>query len=182
MPNTPNHQLPYPDDEEWLNQGAYSIEQLATRLDTIMDTDTGLVVVARTSWNAPLGTSPVALDFPGAQLALSGFTRAGGTFTRTGPTRLFMVEAEVEVEAGASGGTTSASSTVEVRANGAAFAGSHDNVTLTVPELQVRRFTHRVSTIGRFGNGDTLDVTAVSSPAGTIGVCGLRIHPVGPAE
>lgn len=182
MPNTPNHQLPYPDDEEWLNAGAYAVEQLATRLDTILDTNTDTVVIARTSWNAALGGLPVVLDFPGAELALVGFSRSGGIFTRTGPTRVFMVEAEVEIESGAGGGTTSVSSTVEVRANGSAFTGSHDHVALTTPELQVRRVTHRITTPARLAAGDTISVAAFASPTGTVGVCGLRIYPVGPAE
>lgn len=38
MPNTPNLALPYPDDEEWLNQGAYAIEQLARAVDTKLTT------------------------------------------------------------------------------------------------------------------------------------------------
>lgn len=176
MGTTPAHQLPYPEDTEPLQQVAYHIEQLATRLDAIMAEDTQ-VDVAQSGVDAGLGTAPALVGFTGAALRMDGFTFDGATLTYTGASeRSFMVAVEVATVVEGAG---IASATVQLRHNGAAFTGSHDSV--SAPGVTVRRdYTHRITTPIRLAPGQTLDVVANGNVAGTIDVTSLRVYPIGP--
>lgn len=179
MPNTPNRTLPFPDDEEWLAQGAYAIEQLARRVDTILDTVAGgALVIAPDGTNVAGGTAPGVIPFAGAVATADDWTWDGSRATYTGAPRTFMVAVEVVTNVENAGG---ASTTVELRANGAAFAGSYDNVQRPEGGVVRRDVTHRITVPVGLNAGDWLDVTGVGSVAYQIDATALRIYPLGPS-
>lgn len=170
---------PYPDPTDDLANDAAATQVALDAIEATLRPTAGLVI-SRADSPAAAGATAV-VDFPGSQPLVSDFTYSAGVATYTGPgPRLFNVEAEVEVIVGS--GSPSVSSTVEVRANGGAFAGSHDDVGLTSGTLGGRSVVHRISTVLALDTGNTIDVTAAASPAGSLGYCGLRIHPVGPVQ
>lgn len=180
MPNTPNHQLSYPDDEDWLNQGAYAIEQLAARLDAIVaGNDMATIQDAESA-----GIVGGVVDFPGAQL-LSSFTYAAGSLTFTGPAaRLFLIAADVEVVHNTPPGDPSlaaVSSTLSVRVDGATVAGSHDHVSHDPASIRARTVVHNVTAPALLQPGQVITVVAGGNPTGQhLGIVGLRVYPIGP--
>lgn len=178
MPNTPNHALPYPDDEDWLQIGAYAIEQLAVRLDAILAENT-VATVGLSDTNTVIGTGPANVTFAGAVSRMDGFSFDGVTLTYTGSSpRSFLAAVEVSTSVEGSGG---ASSSVTLLRNGAALAGSGDHVGTPGSGGNVRRdHTHRITTPVRLTAGDALVVVASTSHAGGyIDSTALRVFPIG---
>lgn len=178
MGTTPALALPYPEGAtDKVRNGASAMQMLAEGVEDALRPGAGLVI-ERAESPAAAGATAV-VDFPGTQPLVSDFTYSGGTVTYTGPDgRLVLVEAEVEVIHGS--GSAAVSSTVEVRFNGGAFAGSHDDVGLTSGTLGSRSKVHRITTALTLQPGETIDVVASASPAGTLGKVGLRVHAIGP--
>jgi hypothetical protein len=184
MGSTPNLGLPYPEESDLVIEGDDAIEALAVALDTALNPNSALIVMDRASSGAALGATPVVIPIPGTALGLVGFTYDSGVFTYVGAKdRTFMVDAEVEITNGAGGGTTSADSQVTLYVNGTAdIAGSYDRIQHTVTTVQQRSTTHRITTPVQLAPGHTFHVSGSCSPAGTIGVVGVRVYPIGPAE
>lgn len=174
--------LPYPDDADDVTEGDDAIQALATELDTRLDSRSALVVIGRANSGAALGSTLVVVPMSGPALGLVGFTYADGVLTYTGAhNRMFMVDAEVEVQNGAGGGTSSIQSTCYLFVNGSAeIAGSNDRVQATAATLSVRNVTHRITTPVELAPGNTLHVSANCSPGGTLGIVGIRVYPIGP--
>jgi len=171
MPTTPNMSFPYPDDEDWLNGGAYAVQQLAERLDVVTNPNAGLIV-ARSDTNVD-ATVPTVVSFDGTVLGQVDFAFDGSTFTYNGP-GICTVLIDVEVTMRAQG--VSPSTTVELRAGGVSFAGSYDAISAGDGTVFDRSHTHRITTPARLSFGDALDVVATG---GTIDARGLRIYQAG---
>lgn len=89
MPTTAHEAYPYPDDEEWLQNGAYAIEQLAQRLDDRNAKHNGTGGNGATAVALPNNAwTPVAVS---ADPAGSGFTSDGTTLTYTATQRWCLV-------------------------------------------------------------------------------------------
>lgn len=122
-----------------------------------------------------------AVDFPGGQPLMAGFTYAGGSLTYTGPrTRMFLACVSVEVEAGGAA-ATSISSTVVLNVNGTGIEGSHDFVAASSPVLTTRRVVHTITNLLLLAPGQVVTVTASSgSTVRNVGQCSIKLQPIGP--
>jgi hypothetical protein len=184
MGTTSNLGLPYPEESNLVIEGDDAIQALAEALDTALDPNSALIVMDRASSGAAIGGTPVVIPIPGTALGLVGFTYDSGVFTYTGSkSRTFMVDVEVEITTGSGGGTTSAESALTLYVNGTSdIAGSYDRVQHTTTTVQQRAKTHRITTPVQLAPGHTSHVSGSCSPAGTVGVVGVRVYPIGPAE
>ena len=176
MGTTPNLDLPYPEGTDLVVNGDDAIEALAAAVDYALALDAFMTVMPAESTKAVGGETNV--DFPGTA-GSSGFTRDGDGFVYNGPaTRYFLISASVEVEN--NGPATSMSSTVLVYHNGTQIMGSHDLVANTSATLAGRRVAHTVTVPQPLAAGDRIDVNALASPAGGLGITAIRIYPIGP--
>jgi hypothetical protein len=184
MGTTPNLDLPYPEGTDLVIGGDDAIQALAEALDASLNPNSALIVMERANSGAALGSTPVAIPIPGTALGLVGFTYDSGVFTYTGAkSRTFMIDVEVQITNGSGGGTVSAESTLTMYVNGStAIAGSYDKVQHTGTTVEQRSTSHRITTPAQLATGNTFHVSGSCSPAGTIGVVGVRVYPIGPAE
>lgn len=183
MGTTTHLDLPYPEGTDLVISGDDAIQSLAETLDASLNPLGAYIVMARASSGAAIGSTLVVIPIPGTALGLVGFTYDSGVFTYTGTKdRTFMLDVEVEITNGAGGGTTSVESSLTMYVNGtSAIAGSFDRVQHTGTTLQQRAVVHRITTPVQFTPGNTFHVSGNCSPAGTIGVVGVRAYPIGPA-
>lgn len=183
MGTTPALALPYPEPSDLLRNDAAATRALAERLAAILDPAPAAQIERATSGVALPASTPTTVTFPGAQTLMQDFTYAGGVLTYTGPSRLFLISVEVEVQQGHAGGNEYAS-TVEVFHAGASIAGSHDQIGTSTSDLVSRRRVHRLTVPGILGSGQTIHVNATASggTTQTLGTTGLRVYPVGPVR
>lgn len=184
MGTTTNLDLPYPEGTDLVIGGDDAIQALAEELDTRLNPNSTLIVMDRANSGGALGGTLTLIPIPGTPLGLAGFTYDSGVFTYTGTkTRTFIIDVEVEITNGAGGGTTSAESSLTLFANGSLdVAGSYDRVQHTSTTLEARSVVHRITTPVQLDPGYTFHVSGSCSPAGTVGVVGVRVYPIGPAE
>ena len=183
MPQTTTFDLPYPDDEEWLELGAYAIQQLADRLETLLTPATAVCPASASAAQAGIvgltGASFDGLSTTG-QFALSPDPT---TLTYSGPPRWFMVDMEATAE------TTTADTVLSTRAELLANAGA-GQVLLATSELRILDDTghlghiavHRVTTPVHFTNGMTLQLGLSSSDGATFYAKQLNIVSIGAPE
>lgn len=178
MGNTTNLALPYPDPTSRVRVAPANMKALAERLDVMLGWGAA-AVFPRTE--SPASAGAVAAVSWGASAVLNGFDYDGTKLTYLGDPRLFIVDVEVQVNNGSTGPGTGASSTVELRLNDTTFAGSYDAIVLDTVPIGARSVVHRITSPVRLNAGEKLDVIVSASPAGSLGLVGLRVYPIGPA-
>lgn len=92
MPNTPNVGLPYPEDEDWLNQGAYAIEQLALAADEQLSKFYGNGHIIGGAATGAWADVPWGVNFGG-----DPFGVVGDSIVYNGPTRMCLITLQVQV-------------------------------------------------------------------------------------
>lgn len=185
MPTTPNHAIPTPDDEDWVSQAPYDLQQLAARVDDVTDYNAGVTILpAEAAGTVAAGGAATLVDFPGGA-GLQEFTYDAGVLTFTGPgPRMFLVSAAVQVKASTEDAATVWSS-VTVRHSDVEIMGSYDslgtldadNATGTIHERSVM---HTITVPVVLSTGQNVTAIAQASHAGSLGITALRIYPLGP--
>lgn len=185
MPTTPNHAIPTPDDEDWVSQAPYDLQQLAARVDDVTDYNAGVTILPGEAAGTIVGGGSAALvDFPGST-GLDEFSYDAGVLTYLGPApRMFLVAAAVQVKTS----TDDASqvwSAVTARHSDVEIMGSYDslgsrdadNTTGTIYERSVM---HTVTVPVVLSSGQNVTVIAQASHNSELGITALRIYPLGP--
>lgn len=180
MGTTAIYGLPYPDGTDLVIQGDDAIQALAEAVeDTIYGGTTFAQIAPADSSSA---TPSTAVLFPGTA-TMTGFTYTtggGGALTYDGPPRLFIIYVSVELEA--SPGTPVSATSIDVKVEGVAIAGSNDDIEVDAGStIASRQVTHSVSVPTTLDTGDVITVGASTSIAGTVGLTSIRVYPIGPA-
>lgn len=169
----------YPEPTEQVRDAATAMRIIAEDINGKFGSAVAVVDQAESGSNA----DGSLVSFPGTHLAMAGFTFDGVTLTRVGPARLFVVSVEVQVELKIPNGGSafsSASSAVEIIANGDIFTGSYDGLDLTEATMAARSVVHHVTMPVGLGNGDTIQVKASGTPGTTVGIVSIRAYPCAP--
>lgn len=181
--------LPYPDGTDLVIGGDDAIEALAVAVEARLRAP-GVAQIEEANVGTGLAAGALLIGFPGAVTYMDGFAWDGSTLTYQGATRLFVVYAQVEIKSGPGAAQEAVSSLVELRRNyvADAFASSYDEV--IVPQhaedptsTVIRRYVHTLCVPVQLESGNTLQVFAGASAAGSsVGVGALRVFPIGPAN
>lgn len=179
---TPILGYPFPEPADARGAGADAIRDLALSVETSVKHAATILTIPAAESASAAATTGTVVDYAGAP-ALAGFTYSAGTITYTGPAvRMFLLATDVEVEASGSN-LTLVTSTLEVRHGATVVSSSHDRVSC-IDEvggtIQSRRVVHHCAVPMILTPGDTITVTAYSTPAGTVGLAGIRVYPIGP--
>lgn len=185
MGTTPILGLPYPEPTDRLRNDAAATRALAEATEARLTADhRAQIAHADSATTTPGSGTPAAVDFPGVQEFMSGFSYAGGTLTYSGPLRLFLVSVEVQVRMTRAGAATpSLTSFVDLVVSGASVGSSRDEISVSGAEqhLDGRDVIHRVTVPVSLSSGDTVAVGASTNHPGVVGQTALRIYPIGPA-
>ncbi len=183
MGTTSTYGLRWPEPTGRVFDGAAAMRALAEDVDD-RNTPVGGVQIAPANSGVALTTAAAVVTFPGTQEVMAaGFAYAAGVITYTGPTRPFIVSAEVVVRAvaPAGGGAGFVSDLTLVDNGGAVVAASTDQLTLEDTLYTDRWHTHRLVAPVLLGAGNTLKVMGTMSPDGAARTTALRVYPIGPA-
>lgn len=184
MGTTTNHALPYPEPADRARNGSVAVRALAEAADArLPHIATTAIQINEADSASTADGNPIA--FPGTAALLAGFTWDGATLTyqpADGLARSFVAAFAVEVDVSGAD-VTEMSSYLGLQFNGTTIATSYDRVVSAAPggTLDRRIVVHRITTPVAMGTGDTLRCVATSTPAGAaIGVCSIRVYPIGP--
>jgi hypothetical protein len=185
MGTTTNFGLPFPEGSDLVIGGDDAIQALAESLDARLSYSSAVAQIEPAESASVAPTS--AVDFPGAQPLMSGFSYSGGVLTYSGPARVFVIVAELDMVVVPAGNQTSMSFARLLQNGVSPIARALD---YTIVEelgaddrqgLAERGVTHRLVTVGLLGSGNTLQVEVSSTPSGaTVSTCSLRVYPIGP--
>lgn len=179
---TPKFGLPYPEPTDLLRNVATAIRVLAETIGDRLDPNSdGAVIGLAESPSTFTAGGATAVNLPGGQHIMAGFTFDGVTLTRTGPARTFTVHGQAGVSI-SSPGTSSLSTFLQILGNGSEFASSSDQLAVAAETLTGREVVHTVTSSVRLVPGDTISLRAGGSHAGGVTSCALRVYPVGPRE